>query len=319
MMRLVYFIFALVILFSSTGCEEESNYDNLIAEEERYFQLYMDANYPELRPTESGLYFLEYKEGDGPTPDSGDYVLINYLLYTIPDEEIVDTYTEKWAINHNLYNESVLYGPYKYEYGTGIAGLYEGLSMMKEGGIARLLFKSDLGYGSRKVANIDPFESLMYDIELVEVIGDPVQREQEQIDAFLSENPTAIPINDEETDVTMYYLPGEESDGAQIADGNSVEVFYTGRLLDGRVFDTNEGSAAGMGVKVGDGDVIRGWDIGLKSFRYGGEGQLLIPHQLAYGAEGLKVQNSDKTSIPPYEALLFDIMITKNLPEETDK
>ena len=68
------------------------------------------------------------------------YLLI-ILVYTVPDEKVVDTYTEEWARDHNLYNENVLYGPYKYEYGTGITGLYEGLSMMKEGGIARLYLK----------------------------------------------------------------------------------------------------------------------------------------------------------------------------------
>ncbi|MEX0982339.1 MAG: FKBP-type peptidyl-prolyl cis-trans isomerase [Bacteroidales bacterium] len=319
MTRIIFFIFVLVSLLPFTGCEEEINYDYFRAEEDRYFHLYMDANYPELAPTESGLYFIEFEEGEGLSPDSGDYLLINFLAYTVPDEKEVDTYTEEWARRYNLYNDKVLYGPYKYEYGTGITGLYEGLSMMKEGGIARLIFKSDLGYGSAGMGNIGRFESLMYDIELVEVIADPVQNEQEQIDAFLSENPTAYPVKDKETGVTMYYIPGVAGDSAQIAEGNSVEVFYTGRLLDGRVFDSNEGSSKGMSVKVGEGEVIAGWDIGLKWFRYGGKGQLLIPHQLAYGAEGSKVQNSNKISIPPYEALLFDIRISKAIIEEDDK
>jgi len=316
MTRIIYCILIVLTLLPFTGCEDESNYDNVKAEEERLFNVYMDANYhpDSITITESGLRFIEYKEGEGMTPDSGDYVLINFLLYTIPDEQVVDTYTEEWAIDYGLYNENVLYGPYKYEYGTGVAGLYEGLSMMKEGGIARLLFKSDLGYGSKGMGNIGRFESLMYDVELVEVIGDPVLREQEQITAFLAENPTALPIEDEDTGATMYYIPGVVGDSSQIAEGNSVEVFYTGRLLDGRVFDTNEGSNTGMSVTVGEGDVISGWDIGLKRFRYGGEGQLLIPHQLAYGAEGSKVQNSNKTAIPPYEALLFDIRISKTIP-----
>ncbi len=320
MTRSIHLLFVLLTLLSFTGCEEEINYDSFKAEEDRYFHLYMDANYPDLAPTESGLYFIEYEEGKGFSPDSGDYVLINYLVYTVPDEKVVDTYTEEWARDYNLYNENVLYGPYKYEYGTGITGLYEGLSMMKEGGIARLIFKSDLGYGSAGMGNIiGRFESLMYDIELVEVIGDPVQKEQEQIDAFLSENPTAYPVKDKESGVTMYYIPGVAGDSAQIADGNKVEVYYTGSLLDGRIFDSNEGSSKGMTVTVGEGEVIDGWDIGLKWFRYGGEGQLLIPHELAYGAEGSKVRNSNKTSIPPYEALLFDIRIPKTIIEEDDK
>jgi FKBP-type peptidyl-prolyl cis-trans isomerase FkpA len=318
MMRFFVIIVVLAAMVSTTGCEEEINFDSFIAEEERYFQLYMDANYPEATPTESGLYFFEDEEGEGISPDSGDYVLINYLAYTIPDETVVDTYTEEWAMDHNLYSSNVLYGPYKYQHGTELEGMRVGLSLMKEGGTARLIFKSDLGYGSAGLGNIGRFESLMYDIELVEVIKDPVEKEQEQIRAFLSDHPAAYPIKDSETGVTMYYIPGVAGDSAQVAEGNSISVIYTGSLLDGRIFDSNEGSSTGIKVTVGEGDVIAGWDIGLKWFRYGGTGQLLIPHQLAYGAEGSKVENTNKTAIPPYEALLFDIEILKPVLEEEE-
>lgn len=319
MMKFFLIIVVLAATVSFTGCEDEINYDRFIAEEERYFHLYMDANYPAVEPTESGLYFIVYEEGEGISPDSGDYVLINYLAYTIPDETVVDTYTEEWARDHNLYNSNVLYGPYKYQHGTEMAGMREGLSKMKEGAIARLIFKSDLGYGLAGLGNIGKFASLMYDIELVEVIKDPVQKEQEQIEAYLAGHPTAYPIKDKETGVTMYYIPGVAGDSAQIIEGNSIDVIYTGRLLDGRIFDTNVGSSAGFNVTVGEGEVIPGWDIGLKWFRYGGTGQLLIPHQLAYGVEGTKVNNTTKTSIPPYEALLFDIKIPKPVLKDDDK
>lgn len=318
MSRKTWIIWAALAAITATGCEEEANYDEEIAKEERYFQLYLDARYQDITPTSSGLYFIEYEEGDGVSPDTGDYVLINYLAYTIPDEAVVDTYVEEWAQRYNLYNSSVMYGPYKYKHGDEVAGLQEGISMMKEGGIARLLFKSDLGYGAEGHENVGPFESMMYDVELVKVIGDPVQYEQEQIDAFVEANPRAYPVRDSETGVTMYYIPGVAGDSAQIREGDAVEIYYTGQLLDGRVFDSNMGSSSGFEVIVGDGEVIRGWDIGLKWFRYGGTGQLLIPHELAYGEEGSKVGNTDKTSIPPYEALLFDIEVTKNVPEEEE-
>ena len=308
-------IWILAFLLPVTGCQEEFDSEAFIEEEDRYFQLYMDANYPNLQPTESGLYYIEYEEGSGASPDSGDWVLINYLAYTIPDETVVDTYDEEWARDYNLFNSGVLYGPYKYQHGTEMEGLREGLSMMKVGGISRLIFKSDLGYGAEGLGNIGKFESLMYDVQLLEVIGDPVAWEQMKIDSFLAANPTAYPIRDSETASVMYYIPGVAGDSAQVADGNNVEVFYTGQLLDGRVFDSNEGEASGMSVTIGEGDVIRGWDLGLKYFRYGGTGQLLIPHELAYGEEGTKASGTGKNAIPPYEALLFDIEVTKNVPD----
>ncbi len=305
----------LLLLVAMLGCEDDVNYDAFKQEEDRYFQLYMDAKYPDLQPQPSGLYYIEDEAGTGLSPDSGDWVLINYLAYTIPDEKVVDTYDEEWAMNYNLYNSSVLYGPYKYQHGTEMEGLREGLSMMKEGGIARLIFKSDLGYGEEGFGNIGQFASLMYDVQLLTVIEDVEEWEQMKIDSFLTEHPSAYPVRDSETGSVMYYIPGLAGDSAQVTDGSNVEVFYTGQLLDGRVFDSNAGEASGMNVAIGQGDVIKGWDIGLKYFRYGGTGQLLIPHELAYGAEGTKASGTGKTAIPPYETLLFDIEVLRSVPD----
>jgi len=312
MKKLLMLLIGAVMLISFSGCEEDTNYDALMAEEERYFDLYMDARYPDVAPID-GLYYIEYQEGEGASPDTGDYVLINYLAYTIPDETVVDTYNEEWARDYNLYNSEVLYGPYKYKHGTEMEGLKRGISMMKEGGIARILFKSDLGYGADGLGQIGRFESLMYDIELLEVIDSPAVREQEMIDAYLADHPTAYGITDEETGKKIYHIPETTGDSVFVKSGNTVEVFYTGTLLDGREFDSNTGDNAGLKVVVGEGDVIRGWDLGLTYFRYGGKGKLLIPHELAYGEDGSTAAGTNKTSIPPYEALLFDIEVTKKV------
>jgi FKBP-type peptidyl-prolyl cis-trans isomerase len=311
MIRRVYFVIGFLAVLSFLGCEEDIDLDAMKAEEERYFDLYMSFNYPDLDPMESGLYYIEDSVGTGASPDTGDYVLINYLAYTIPDEDVVDTYTEEWAQNNGIHNSEILYGPFKYKHGSEILGMKEGLSLMKEGGISRLMFKSELGYGENGLGDIGQFESLMYDIELLEVIPDPAAREQEQIDAFLAEHVTAYPITDPGTGAKLYYIPGVAGDSAQVAEGSMVEVYYTGQLLDGRIFDSNEGSSKGLEITIGEGSVIPGWEIGLKYFRYGGTGQLLIPHQLAYGEDGSTIEKTEKTSIPPFEALLFDVEVIK--------
>ncbi|MEX2371518.1 MAG: FKBP-type peptidyl-prolyl cis-trans isomerase [Bacteroidales bacterium] len=316
MIRKAFSLIVLTALLPTMGCEDEIDHNALKAEEERYFNLYMNANYQDKSPLTSGLYFIEEKEGSGLSPDTGNFVLINYLAYTIPDETVVDTYTEKWAREYNLYNSGVLYGPYKYKHGSEAEGMKEGLSRMKEGGIARLIFKSDLGYGANGLGNIGKYASLMYDIELVKVIRDVEQWELDKINTFLAEHPNAFPIHDDETDVTMYYIPGVAGDSTHVKDGEIVEIFYTGSLLDGRVFDSNIGQKSGFRVTMGEEEVIRGWEIGLKWFRYGGTGQLLIPHQLGYGERGSFAGNTAKTSIPPYETLLFEIEVSKTSVDE---
>ena len=98
----------------------------------------------------------------------------------------------------------------------------------------------------------------------------------------------------------------------------TVEVFYRGTLLDDREFDSNIGDATGLDVTVGDGSVIKGWEIGLTRFKQGGVGKLLIPHELAYGEDGNILSGTTKYSIPPFEALLFDIGIGTDKVDEME-
>ncbi len=312
MVRITTWLTAITLAMTAMiACEEEVDEEALRQEESRYFQLYMDANYPDLEPQESGLYYINMREGDGASPDSGDYVLINYLAMTIPDENVFDTYTEDWARQYNLYQEQVLYGPYKYQHGTEMKGMKEGLSMMKEGGIARLLFPSDLGFGPDGFGQVEPFESLLYDIELLEVIEQPADREFEQMQNYLDSVDSYTPILDENIDVVMYYIPDKIGDGDSIQSEDVVDIYYKGQLLDGRVFDSNKGEDSPLQVTLGANEVIQGLELGLPYFLEGGEGRLLIPHQLGYGEEGSKVSGTNKTSVPPFEALLFHIEVLK--------
>ena len=106
-----------------TGCDKSLENSVFEEQENRYFDLYIAANYSDINPIEEGLYYIDYKEGTGASPDTGDYVLINFLTYTIPDENVVDTYKEDWALEHNIYNSQVLYGPYKFKHGAELQGL----------------------------------------------------------------------------------------------------------------------------------------------------------------------------------------------------
>ena len=67
-------------------------------------------------------------------------------------------------------------------------------------------------------------------------------------------------------------------------DGDTVKVHYTGRLDDGKVFDTSlKNEKEPFSVKVGAGMVIKGWDLGLVGMKVGGKRLLTIPPELGYG------------------------------------
>jgi peptidylprolyl isomerase len=97
--------------------------------------------------------------------------------------------------------------------------------------------------------------------------------------------------------------------GRQAAAGDLVSVQYVGVLFDnGKEFDASwKGSRPGPPFQfpLGGGQVIPGWDQGVAGMRAGGRRKLIIPAELAYGAQGYS------PDIPPNAALIFDIDLKK--------
>jgi peptidylprolyl isomerase len=93
--------------------------------------------------------------------------------------------------------------------------------------------------------------------------------------------------------------------GKRAQAGDMVTVQYVGVLFEnGKQFDASwQGSRAGPGFDfpLGAGQVIPGWDQGVVGMREGGRRKLIIPPELAYGAQGCP------PDIPPNAALIFDI------------
>jgi peptidylprolyl isomerase len=91
--------------------------------------------------------------------------------------------------------------------------------------------------------------------------------------------------------------------------GDMVSVQYVGVLFDnGKQFDASwQGKRPGKEFQfpLGAGQVIPGWDQGVAGMRPGGRRKLIIPSELAYGAQGYP------PDIPPDAALIFDIDLEK--------
>ena len=95
----------------------------------------------------------------------------------------------------------------------------------------------------------------------------------------------------------------QEGGGAVPKPGDKVTVHYTGKLLDGTVFDSSveRGEPATFGVT----QVIQGWVEALQLMREGSKWRLYIPYDLAYGERGAGQQ------IGPYETLIFEVELLK--------
>jgi FKBP-type peptidyl-prolyl cis-trans isomerase FkpA len=87
--------------------------------------------------------------------------------------------------------------------------------------------------------------------------------------------------------------------GSEAQAGNTITVNYVGKLQDGTVFDTSVGKTP-FQFTLGSGQVIPGWDQGLQGMKVGGKRLLIVPSELAYGAQGIG-------PIPPNATLVFEV------------
>lgn len=111
----------------------------------------------------------------------------------------------------------------------------------------------------------------------------------------------------------LIYIETKAGRGATPKDSSNVKVNYVGRLLDGKLFDTNNEKIAKaenrfqegrpyepFAFQLGVTPLIPGWTEGMRLMKPGGKATLIIPSSQGYG-------EADQGVIPPYSTLVFEI------------
>ncbi len=99
----------------------------------------------------------------------------------------------------------------------------------------------------------------------------------------------------------------KEGSGEQAVVGSIVSVHYTGKLVDGTVFDSSIPRGRAFEFRLGEGRVIAGWEEGIKGMKVGEKRTLTIPGNMAYGSQGVQNPGSEGYLIPPNATLVFDV------------
>jgi len=122
------------------------------------------------------------------------------------------------------------------------------------------------------------------------------QEEQLTIDIGKIENYlTEHDLEANKTNSGLHYIITNVGTGSNPTLASNVTVQYTGKLLDGTVFDSGTATFPLT-------NVIQGWQEGIPLFKKGGRGKLFIPSYIGYGASG-------SSSIPANSVLIFDIYL----------
>jgi peptidylprolyl isomerase len=214
-----------------------------------------------------GLKIKDLTVGNGRAAAKGDFVTVHYTGWVLTDGQ-------KAA---EPFDSSVPRGaPATFPIGAGrlIKGWDEGIPGMQVGGKRELIIEPAMGYGERDTPKIPANSTLIFEVEMVAI--------------------PEVQMNDTKT-----------GSGPAAESGDVVQVHYTGWLLkDGQKasepFDSSVPRGDPFEFQLGAGQVIPGWDIGVKGMKVGGKRTLTIPPELGYGDRDLGV-------IPPNSTLTFDV------------
>lgn len=122
-------------------------------------------------------------------------------------------------------------------------------------------------------------------------------------ETFLTDNATNSDVKTTESGLQYKVIQStddtQENQGRQPELSDTVTVHYTGKLIDGTVFDSSieRGEPATFALEK----VIAGWTEALQLMKVGEKFQLFIPQTLGYGKRGMG------GDIPPFATLIFDV------------
>lgn len=303
--------------------------------EQRYFNAWMSQNHPGVQPTGLGIYILEEEDGTGAAVKEDGFIYADYVTTDL--EGNITSYTDKQTAKQlGKYDTTSFYGPkvMSTTEGTMPAGLAEALIGMKEGGRKKVIIPSwlmsHMSYDTEEeyLASSSSSASTIYDIT-VRTYTDSIQlHEINLIEDYIKKNPQIFNSKMVNDTTGFYYQPLSENISTEkFEKDTTIYINYTGRLLNGLVFDTTiEKVAKDNGIYSSSrtyGPTEVNWGEKYDDITLGSSKSTVIPgfaltlwhmHPMEkgmgvfYSPLGYSF-NGSGSSIPGYAPLIFEIEI----------
>ena len=321
------------------GCAK--NTEATVGEEAKaYLDLMLSTFYPEAKVNENGIYLLEDEPGSGPAwVDTNAFFYATATVRTL-DGTITSTSDEKIAQQLGTYAFGNYYGPKYAAVGKGqsYAGVDAMLKGMRIGGYRSAILPAWL----LTTARYDSIEEyldacavtvpIIYSLRLEGQCADVVEEQIDSLRSYVTrhygagQEYTPFPEN-ENYDRHFYFISDSSAFEGVDPRGKdtTLKINYTGRLLNGQVFDTTIGNVAkDAGIysasrkyepvsvtfsdtytdisMSGNSGLIKGFQMGLYLMRWSGQkASVLFTSPLGYDTSG------SGSTIPSYSPLLFEL------------
>jgi|AntRauTorckE5430_2_1112549.scaffolds.fasta_scaffold03166_2 FKBP-type peptidyl-prolyl cis-trans isomerase len=248
---------------------------------------YLITNEIEAQKTESGIWYVITEAGEGDKPNEKSKVKAHYNG-TLMDSTTFDSSYDRGQ-------------PLDFALGQVIKGWQEAIKMLGKGGKGTFYIPSELAYGERGAGAAIPANTVLkFDIELIDfeqvlTAEERVEKDQETIKEYLANNN----IEAQKLESGIWYVMTQEGEGKSPSVNATVTAHYSGRLLDGKKFDSSYDRGQPFTTTLNQ--VIVGWKKAIPTLKKGGKGTFYIPSGLAYGEAGAG------QDIPANSVLIFDI------------
>ena len=307
----------------------------------RFFDAWLSLNYPDVEPSGLGIYVLDQTEGDGPEVTDDGYVLVDYKVTDLDGN--ITSYTDaETARQLGTYAVTSYYGPRVWLTmdETIQAGLQDALVGMKVGGKKKVIIPSWLmtysKYSSKEeyLKNSGDYTTSIYEFTVTDYTDSINVWECQQIEKYIVEKYGDLKKFSNDTTGFYYRQLSAPADKKDFPTDTTVYINYTGKLLNGLIFDTTDERVAKdnglynssrtygpvsvnltediseitMGSSASS--VISGFAYTLKQMKAMEKGVGIFYSPLGYSYSG------SEPSIPPYAPLIFEIELVEEPAEE---
>jgi len=262
------------------------------------------SKYPGFRKDKEGFYYKFYtKNKKEAQPHKGDVVSLTYTLHT-KDSVLVDRVPLTDMINESLYPGDIYSALQKMHIGDSATFILNGDTFFHYFMGQPFPFDKKELYFDLKLKSITPKEEFeKQQAEQAKQYEAMVEKYRLSEDSLINNYIEKNNIKVKPTSSGLYLIKVSSGTGKAIKNGSKVSVHYTGKLLDGSVFDSSVERGTPLELTVGEDHFIPGWEEALLLMRGGDKVNVLIPSKLAYGSRGAGYV------IPPYSPLLFNMEI----------
>ena len=338
MKRYIIVTLAAACLLAGACAQKDTTTTGSVSQE--FLSLWLKEYHPGISASPTGVYILEDEPGTGSAWNSElPFSLLTSTIRTL-DGKITATGHEELAKQLGDYEQGNFYGPLVTNTFAGYAGVESLLEGMRVGGTRTGIIPSWLLTTDRYSTQQEYLDacssvtSLIYTLTFSGQFEDVTKWEQEKVKQYASDTfgsimqPTSFNEATEEADVFYFYTTGNTIHNQDpIENGTKYLLNYTGRLLNGQVFDTTEekiakdngiyssdrtyapvtittAEAYDSYAMDGNTSLLEGFQGALSLMQYVGERSIAVfTSDLGYKSTG------SGAKIPPYAPLRFDFEI----------